>query len=939
MCTNLSHLNLRTYQLHLYFKETYKYLQVPCDSERINLKQDPDSITTMSEANTAALQSALDGKEAESCSLNYDKTDCQTDSKLDIFTTDSSDHKSGQMSDEIQCSVCEAQYDNITEYTHHLNMHLQEQSGYINTLNFPDLHTASQISPLKDDESEIGNINTLNFPADLQTSQFPTPKDDKSEIGAVPQDTKYFSCTLCDKSFASKQYLSIHINAIHLKLKPFSCTLCDKSFSQKGKLNEHVAGVHEKSFCCTLCDKSFTQKTSLTAHVEAKHKESSHQESKIFACTMCDKIYSVKNSLNRHIHTFHGTVKYSCTFCQKSFTRKGDLTRHIDNIHHKIKRFSCTLCDKMFSFKKDVVRHANAVHHKLKPFSCTLCDRSFTCERNLNKHHNIVHRKLKPFSCTLCDKSFSCKANLSAHIGTVHDKTREISCTKCNRTFFRKGQLAVHVSLVHRKLNSFCCKFCDSSFSSRRNLTLHKKFCIGISTEKYSEHFDQYKVKTEPQPENDELKTEFSSHVDDNNRCREQDITQQVPEKPCVIFKAGKIKEYKIKTEPQTQDIKIKEEFPVDPQMDDYDKCSTEQQDLVEEGDSEISTKEVKYKILCSIYNERFEVMSDYTQHFQMHLRNLNEHKDNGSHHIKSDFIIIKEDGSHYKPKLLAHPSCKKCGKPFSTTQHLNKHINAVHRKLKPFSCASCNRPFAHKETLWRHVRAVHRKMKPFVCSYKSCEKSFALKGQLIVHINAKHHKIKLYSCTLCDKSFAEKAKLRKHTDAVHHKLKSFSCTLCDKSFAQNVNLIGHMNAVHRKIKNFPCTLCEKSFSYKSDLARHLLSHDKRKCFTCYVCDKSYTLKTHLSRHLKSHMGSRLILTGEDKKGADQDYKPKTEFPPLQPEDESAFPFKTLPTFIRKMSINQSSSRKGVRDRKYYPCSSSADHKNRRKGQYAMLLH
>ncbi len=37
----------------------------------------------------------------------------------------------GLRADKIQCSVCEAQYDNITEYTHHLNTHSQAANQVI----------------------------------------------------------------------------------------------------------------------------------------------------------------------------------------------------------------------------------------------------------------------------------------------------------------------------------------------------------------------------------------------------------------------------------------------------------------------------------------------------------------------------------------------------------------------------------------------------------------------------------------------------------------------------------------------------------------------------------------------------------------------------------------------------------------------------------------
>ncbi len=78
---------------------------------------------------------------------------------------------------------------------------------------------------------------------------------------------------MCDKSFARKTLLTIHINAVHHKQKLFSCTLCDKSFAWKGALTSHVDGIHKKlkPFSCTLCDKSFARKGLLTTHVDTVH--------------------------------------------------------------------------------------------------------------------------------------------------------------------------------------------------------------------------------------------------------------------------------------------------------------------------------------------------------------------------------------------------------------------------------------------------------------------------------------------------------------------------------------------------------------------------------------------------------------------------------------------------------------------------------------------
>ena len=52
-----------------------------------------------------------------------------------------------------------------------------------------------------------------------------------------------------------------------------------------------------------------------------------------------------------------------------------------------------------------------------------------------------------------------------------------------------------------------------------------------------------------------------------------------------------------------------------------------------------------------------------------------------------------------------ASVSCPECGKILSRARDLQRHINSVHRKLRPFSCRYCGRGFADKSNKLRHER------------------------------------------------------------------------------------------------------------------------------------------------------------------------------------------------------------------------------------------
>ncbi len=297
--------------------------------------------------------------------------------------------KDGQMANKIQCSVCEEKYDNITEYTHHLNMHLEDPDQLGNDIKcYTDLPSSKIHQDIKAHilPSEISNGST----------EVRKKSNVQKEINLDNPKSKNFSCTWCNKSFGMKSRLTNHIDIVHLKLKPFSCSLCDRSFAMKINLTEHIISKHYKvkPFSCTLCDKSFGRKRHLKDHVDAVH-----LKLKRFSCTSCNQSFAKKCDLSRHIVALHHTQKpFSCTLCDKSFAEKRKLTGHIDAIHNRVKAFSCTLCDKSFVFKRNLAAHTNSVHHKQKPFLCTLCDKSFTRKYNLAGHFKKFHKKTEPFS-------------------------------------------------------------------------------------------------------------------------------------------------------------------------------------------------------------------------------------------------------------------------------------------------------------------------------------------------------------------------------------------------------------------------------------------------------------------------------------------------------------------------------------------------------------
>ena len=68
-------------------------------------------------------------------------------------------------------------------------------------------------------------------------------------------------------------------------------------------------------------------------------------------------------------------------------------------------------------------------------------------------------------------------------------------------------------------------------------------------------------------------------------------------------------------------------------------------------------------------------------------------------------------------PKLF----CNDCGASFIYKSELQRHINAIHLKLKPYECGLCEMSFARKGDLNVHVKVIHQQIRPFECD--QCKK------------------------------------------------------------------------------------------------------------------------------------------------------------------------------------------------------------------------
>jgi len=81
------------------------------------------------------------------------------------------------------------------------------------------------------------------------------------------------------------------------------------------------------------------------------------------------------------------------------------------------------------------------------------------------------------------------------------------------------------------------------------------------------------------------------------------------------------------------------------------------------------------------------------------------------------------------------------------------------------------------------------------------------------------------FPCTHCTKRFYLKTQLEKHLNTHDACVRPLICNDCNNRFRTKFELQEHINVVHLNIKPFECKTCGKKFGYRKDLVSHERFH------------------------------------------------------------------------------------------------------------------
>ncbi|RZF42281.1 hypothetical protein LSTR_LSTR003899 [Laodelphax striatellus] len=239
---------------------------------------------------------------------------------------------------------------------------------------------------------------------------------------------KTYKCDVCPKAFRVPHHLAMHKERAHMSVKKYNCTNCDRVFASRGELMSHIRWSHmgpERPFECELCQKTFAYKNNLKIHMRI------HTNDKPYACKVCGRAFTQSSSLKMHmtVHSCNRNV-FKCGACDKSFPYASNLKLHVKSAHsglnparRKSTTCACQLCGLGFTHRNSLKAHMRTAH----PFYdyAKMEEQTDKVKAKPPDHHTKLtsrnDNKYRPHICPTCGRGFTQRGSLSTHMRVLHN--------------------------------------------------------------------------------------------------------------------------------------------------------------------------------------------------------------------------------------------------------------------------------------------------------------------------------------------------------------------------------------------------------------------------------------------------------------------------------------------------------------------------------------
>ncbi|XP_065073469.1 histone H4 transcription factor-like [Ochlerotatus camptorhynchus] len=181
----------------------------------------------------------------------------------------------------------------------------------------------------------------------------------------------------------------------HTTERTIGCYTCGAMFVSRLKYIDHCkrqVEYHNREFSCTGCDKLFATKQLMIDHRNIHDKK--------FSCTLCPMKWPSKKALATHIRYRHVTVKpFKCQICSHRTVTKADLEEHVLT-HDKRRMFRCEEfgCEATYKCQRSLKKHVDSIHYGAGPgiYACHLCASEYKAGASLSKHLVRAHQFERP---------------------------------------------------------------------------------------------------------------------------------------------------------------------------------------------------------------------------------------------------------------------------------------------------------------------------------------------------------------------------------------------------------------------------------------------------------------------------------------------------------------------------------------------------------------
>lgn len=196
---------------------------------------------------------------------------------------------------------------------------------------------------------------------------------------------------------------------------------------------------------------------------------------------------------------------------------------------------------------------------------------------------------------------------------------------------------------------------------------------------------------------------------------------------------------------------------------------------------------------------------------------------------------------------------CHRCDYKSFHKNALDRHIQAVHDKVKLYECDRCDYKTGHGSALKRHVGKLHEKDSQLIFACEVCDYHTVHKSALKRHVANRHQQASQvrHQCSICEYSTTYEFALERHISTVHLKEGAFECTLCEYNTVHKHALDRHIKMVHEKPAHLACEVCNYKTAHKSALKMHFATaHELKETYKCVKCGYETLYKTALHRHM-----------------------------------------------------------------------------------------